>query len=227
MSSTLVLNGTIGFPSNRQFMAASGKMFSVTNPTLGTGVAYALKTGTSATANGFFNVQNTNPVGGANIILDRLRMIQTATAATGNLSSRFEFISENTLVALTGSVATISPVNLNWAYGNTTGAVVQMFSAGAATVPAAVGTRRTLGWASLNTGPSILWDSLSLEFGSDGSSVGTAQLTAAKATAAADYVVAAPPIVIAPQSSAWCNFYIVTQAANIPSYEYQLTFAEI
>ncbi len=225
--SSIVLNGTIGFPSNRQLLTAAGKMFSVTNPTLGTGVAYALKTGSSATANGFFNVQNNNPAGGANIILDRLRIIQTATAATGNLSSRFEFVGETGAVAMTTAVATITPVNMNLGFSNATGATVQFFSAGAATVPAAVGTRRNLGWTACTTGASILWDTLTLDFGADGAAPGTAQLTGAKATAAADYTCPAPSIVIAPGTSAWCNFYVVTQAANIPSYEYCLNYAEV
>jgi len=33
--------------------------------------------------------------------------------------------------------------------------------------------------------------------------------------------------VIAPQTSAWINMWWVTQAANVPSYEFCLTYAEL
>lgn len=228
----ITVNGAFNALTSRQYLASIGAYFSVTNPTLGTGVAYALKTGTSTTANGLVLIANNNAVGtpsnpGKSIYVDRLKLIQTATAATGNLSSRIEVISETGIVAMTTAVATITPVNVNPGFSNVTGAAVQMFSAGAGTVPSAVGTRRTIGWGSCTSGPSILWDSLTIEFGADGSAIGTAQLTAAKATAAADYVMPAPVMVVAPQTSAWVNFYVVTQAANTPSYEYLLNYAEI
>ena len=220
----VVLNGTIGLPTSRQMVAASGGYFSVTNPTLGTGVAYALKTSSSATANGLFSISN---AGLKTIQLDRIKLIQTATAATGNLVSRFEAFTETGIVALGTAAAAITPVNVNPAFPNTTGATVTMFSAGAGTVPAAVGTRRTVGWGSCNTGASILWDSITVEFGADGSSIGTAALTGAKATAANDSVCYMPPVTIAPNTSAWVNFYVITEAANIPSYEYCLNYIEL
>lgn len=227
MSSQILLNGTFGMPSSRQMLAAAGKTYSCHNPTPGTAIAYALKTGYSATANGLFSVSNGNPSGGANIQLDRLRLIQTATAATGNLVSRFEVYTESGVVALGTAALAVTPVNINPSAPNATGATVTFFSAGAGTVPAAVGTRRLVGWGSCNTGASIIYDSLTVEFGSDSASIGTVSLTGAKATAASDYVTFGPAVTIPPGYSAWMNFWVITQAANAPSYEFDLTYNEL
>ena len=71
-SYAFVLNGQVGLMSSRQMLTFGGKYFNVTNPTSGTAIAYGLQTGFSATANGLFGIQNTNPGGGANIYLDQL-----------------------------------------------------------------------------------------------------------------------------------------------------------
>lgn len=210
-------------------MAGSGKYFAVTNPTPGTAIAYASQTGFSATANGLFAIRNTNTIGGANLYLDYLKLKQTATAPTGTLVMNFEVYNETGLVALTGNVATRTPVQLNQASGNTqiTGAVVQSFAAGAATVPSAVGTRvlQTLGW--INTGVTVIHDVYVLQFGADGPISGTAGLTAARATASATVVGQAAPVVIAPQTTSYINMWWVTQATNVPSFEFELTYAEL
>lgn len=226
-NSLISINGQIGMPTARQMLAAAGKYFTCTNPTPGTAIAYSLKAAFSATANGLFSISNGNPSGGANIQLDRLKLIQTATAATGGLVSRYEVYLESGIMAITTAALAVTPVNVNQAYSNSTGATVTFFSAGAGTVPAAVGTRRLVGIGSCATGAAIIYDSLTIEFGSDASSIGTAQLTGAKATAAADYVTYGPPVTIAPGNSAYMNFWIVTQAANIPSYEFILNYAEL
>lgn len=103
-----VLNGVVGFPTARQMLAAAGYSYNSTNPTPGTAIAYSLKTAFSATANGLFSISN--PAGsGVNVQLDRLKLIQTATAATGNLVSRFEVYQESGVVALTSAALAVTP----------------------------------------------------------------------------------------------------------------------
>lgn len=222
-----IYNGQIALVQPRQALASIGKYYSVTNPTPGTAIAYALQTSFSATANGFFAVRNTNPSGGANIILDYLRLKQTATAATGTLVMNFEVYNETGIVALTGNVATRTPVQPNQAYPQSTGAVVQSFAAGAATVPAAVGSRvlQTTGY--INTGVTVIHDTYVLQFGGGDIVPGTAGLTAARATASATIGGQAGPVVVAPQTTSWINMWWVTAAANAPSFEFELTYAEL
>ena len=220
-----VLNGVVGFPTARQMLAAAGYSFNSTNPTPGTAIAYALKAAYSATANGLFSISN--PVGsGVNVQLDRLKLIQTATAAANNLVSRYEIYAESGVVALTSAALAVTPVNLNPASGAAK-ATVTFFSAGAGTVAAAVGTRRLIGLGSCTTGPAIIHDSLTVEFGADGSAVGTANLTAAKAVAASDFVTHGPAVTVPPGWSAWMNFWILTQITNTPSYEFSLVHNEV
>lgn len=228
-NSAIVLNGQIGFPSNRQLEAAAGKFFVATNPTVGTGVAYALKTAWSATANGMFLIQNTNSAGGPNIYLDRLMLTQTATAPTGTLSKRFEVYNETGIVSFSAGSQTITPVQLNTGSGfsQTTGAVVQAFSAAAATVPAAVGTRRLQALVQMPTGVAVQHDQYVIEFSTDAPAASSSPLTAARATAPAVVVAQAPPVIIPPQTTSWINCWWLTAAANTPSYEFSLSFIEL
>lgn len=224
----IIVNGQLGLQSARQMLAYQGKMFSVTNPTRGTAIAYALKTAASATANGLWSISNGNPAGsGINIQVDRLKLIQTATAPAGTITMFGEVFTENAIVALGTAAAAITPTNLNPGFTNATGATVTFFNAGAGTVPAAVGTRRSCGLMSIATGVTVLGDSFTFEFGADASSVGKTGLTAARATDPADQVTWGEPITIFPQCSAFMNLWWVTQATNIPSFEFTLTYAEL
>src|SRR5688572_20225536 len=174
MSNAVVLNGQIGLTSSRQQLAAAGKYFNVTNPTPGTAIAYANKTSFSATANGLFSISNNNPSGGANILLDRLVLTQTATAPTDVLVYRFEVYSETGIRALSAGNAVRTPVNVNPAFPDATGAIVNSFSAAAGTVPAAAGTRKLVDVIALQTGgQTVIHDSMVIEFGSDGPVVGS------------------------------------------------------
>lgn len=214
--------------SRRQALAHAGKMFVVTNPTPGTAIAHALVTGFSATANGLFVIQNTNPANsGINIHLDRLLLCQTATAPTGTLVKHFEVYNETGLVTGTTAVATRTPVNINPAYTSTTGAVVQSFATGAITIPAAVGTRRLMSVFTMVTGVTVIHDTFQVDFGGDGGTVGKNGGAAARATDAAFIACSAPPVVIAPQTTSWINMWWVTAAANTPSYEFALTYSEL
>ena len=225
--SSIVLNGAVGFPSSRQMLAAAGKMFVATNPTPGTAIAYANKTAFSATANGLFSIYNGNPASGATIQLDRLKLIQTATAPTGGLITRYEVYTETGAVALTGAALAVVPQNVNPSAASATGATVTFFSAGAGTVAAAVGTRRLVAVGSIASGVNVQHDSWTIDFGNDGLPAGTAAVTAARATGPADLVSFCSPITVAPGTSCWLNLWGLTPAANVPSYEFSLTYCEL
>lgn len=221
-------NGSVALLSSRQMLAGLGKAFVATNPTPGTAIAYANKTSYSATANGLFSLYNGNAVGGPNIYLDRLRLVQTATAPTGGLVSRFELFTETGNVALTGAALAVTPVNLlNGPNAASTFATVTFFSAGAGTVAAAAGTRKQVFVGSFASGVNVQYDSWTFSFGSDAISGGTSPLTAARATAPADLVVGCPAIVVAPQSSVVMSLWGLTPAANVPSYEFDLSYFEV
>lgn len=223
---TVVLNGSLGLLSSRQVVGASGGYFIVSNPTPGTAIVHATLTAFSATANGLFVVQNT---GGKNIYLDYLYLRQTATAPTGTLSMNFEVFNETGLVTGTGNVASRTPVGVNTGASQVTGAVVQSFAAGAITIPAAAAgaTRRLQAIASIATGVTVAHDTFRLDFGSDGPAMPRTGLTAARATDPAELCASAPPIIVAPNTTSWINMWWVTQAVNVPSFEFLLAYAEM
>ncbi len=214
--------------SSRTQLAKAGKMFVVTNPTPGTAIVHANKTAFSATANGLFVIANNNPSGsGINIYLDQLVMVQTAAAPTGTLVMHFDVYNETGIVTGTTAVATRTPVNLNPSFANTTGAVVQSFAAGAITIPAAVGTRRLMQVLTVNTGVTVVHDTFVINFGSDGPPVAKNGGAAARATDSATLAAVAPAVCIAPQTTSWINQWWVTAAANVPEYEFALTYVEL
>ena len=211
-----------------QQLVNAGKCFIVTNPTPGTAVAHANKTSFSATANGLFVIANNNPSGsGVNIYLQQLVMVQTATAPTGTLVQHYEVYNETGIVTGTTAVGTRTPVNLNPASTNTTNATVQSFVTGAITIPAAVGSRRLMAVHTVATGVTVIHDTFILNFGADGASVAKNGGAAARATDAATIVSTLPAVCIAPQTTSWINQWWVTAAANVPSYEFALTYAEL
>lgn len=221
-----VLNGQVGLLSQRQMLAANGSYFNVTNPTSGTAIVWATLTAFSATANGLFVVQNT---GVKTLYFDYLWLKQTATAPTGTLSLNFEVFNETGLVTGTGNVATRTPVGLNTGLTQATGAIVQSFAAGAITIPAAASgaTRRLQAIGSIATGVTVAHDTFRVDFGADGPGAPRTGLTAARATDPAELVTSMPPIVVAPNTTSWINAWWVTQATNVPSLEFSLTYIEI
>lgn len=226
-SSAVVLNGQVGFPSSLQMLAAAGKYFTVTNPTIGTPVVGATITAWSATANGMFVIANNAPAGGPNIILDRLILRLRATAPTGTLTQQWEAYNETGIVAGTTAVTSRTPVQVNTGLPQTSNATVQAFAAGAITIPAAVGTRRLQDTATITTGVCVDGDTYELQFGGDGVTGHKNGGAAARATDPAHIVGSMGPIVIAPQTTSWLNMWWLTQAANVPSWEYRLSFFEL
>jgi hypothetical protein len=220
------LNGQIGLPSSRQMLAQAGKFFTVTNPTIGTPVVGATITAWSATANGMFVVANNAPSGGPSIFLDSLFLRLRSTAPTGTLTMQWECYNETGIVAGTTAVTTRTPVQVNTGLAQTTVATVQAFAAGAITIPAAVGTRRLQDMCTLTTGLGIDGDTYELQFGQDGIAGSKNGGAAVRATDTAHIVGGMGPIVIAPQTTSWLNMWWLTQAANVPSWEYCLRYFE-
>lgn len=220
-ANAIVVNGALSVLPPDQAAAGNGQYMVVTNPTPGTAIAYAQQVAFSATANGMFAIQNSEVLGGRSVYIDYLKLIQTATAPATTLVMRFEAFNETGIVALTGAVATRTPVVSNG--GVVPGTVtVQSFAAGAATVPAAVGTRRLQGVAAINTGVTVIHDQFILQFGSGDAIGGTAGLTAARATASATITGQIAPVVIPPNTTSWLNMWWVTGTTNVASFEFEL-----
>lgn len=207
-------------------LAANGGYFSVTNPTPGTAIVWATLTAFSATANGLFVIANQ---GSKNIYLDYLYLRQTATAPTGTLSLNIDVWNETGIVTGTGNVASRTPVGVNTGVSQVTGAVVQSFAAGAITIPAAAAgaTRRLQAIASIPSGVTVAHDSFRFDFGADGPGMAKVGLTAARATDPAALNASAPPIIVAPNTTSWINAWWPTQAVNVPSLEFDLTYFEL
>lgn len=225
----IILNGVIGFPSSRQIIAGSGKMFVATNPTVGTGVVWATLATASATANGLFLVRNSAGTGGPTIYFDRLELKQTATAPTATLSLNFEAWNETGAVVGTGNVANITPVQLQANLPQTTvaaGGIIQAFSAGAITIPAAVGTRIKLDTASIATGLTFVKDSFVLDFGQDGPTPSIPGETAARLTTPVRMSGQMAPIMCPPGTTTWLNMWWDATATNVPSFEYRFSYFE-
>jgi hypothetical protein len=220
-TNAIVLNGQIGLPTSRQLLAAAGAYFTVNNPTQGTAVAFLVGTTTSATAQGMFVIQNK---GTKNIYLDRLELFQTATAPVGT-SLRFEVYNETGIVVGTTAVTTITPVQINTAAAQGTGAVVQAFATGGITIPAAVGVRVLQGIANVACGVQVVKDTVIVDFGADGVATAHGGATAARATDSARLTGQTNPIIIAPGTTSWINSW--GYGTNIPSFEYQLSYIEL
>ena len=226
-SNAIVNNGTVNLLSTKQAAAIGGKYFTVTNPTIGTPVVGATIAAWSATAAGLFVIQNGAPSGGATIVLDRMYLRLRATAPTGTLTMQFDAYNETGIVAGTTAVVTRTPIQVNTGLPQTTVATVQAFAAGCITIPSAVGTRRLQDEVALTTGVAVDGDTYELQFGWDGANPTKNGGAAARATDPAHIIGSMGPIVIAPQTTSWINMWWLTQAANIPSWEYGLSYFEV
>ena len=223
-----VLNGTLFPTSSRQSLAAQGKYFTITNPTIGTPVVGAIIAAWSATANGLFVIPNTAPVGGPNIYLDSMTLRLRSTAPTGTLTAQFECYNETGIVVGTTAVVTRTPVQVNTGLSQTSVTNgVQAFAAGAITIPAAVGTRRLQDTAVITTGLGIDGDTYILQFGQDGAIPQKNGGAATRATDTATIVGSMGPIIVAPGTTSWINMWWLTSAANVPSWEYNLRWYEL
>jgi len=140
---------------------------------------------------------------------------------------QWEAYNESGQVAGTTAVTTRTPVQVNTGLPQTTVAIVQAFAAGAITIPAAVGTRYLQDTATLTTGLGIDGDTYELQFGQDGVAGSKNGGAATRATDTAHIVGSMGPIIVAPNTTTWLNMWWLTQAANVPSWEYRLGYYEV
>ena len=209
--------------SQQDRFARDGNLWVVNSDSPGTAIAYAALTAYSATANGFCVIYNGNAQGGASVYLKRIELFQTATVATGTTWS-LEAFNETGEVTGTGSVEERTPIQVNSAKAQTTSVVVQMFDAGAITIPAAVGTRRQVAQGWIPVGVNVAKDVYAIDFGSDSLLPGSRGLTAARATDTGRLVGQMPSVIIPPQTTSWINLWGCGSSA--PSFEYNLTYVE-
>lgn len=208
-------------------LADEGSYFSLTNPTLGTAVTYALTTAFSDTA-GLFLIQNVAPLSDTTrIYLDFARLILMGTAPTATVSMHFavKLSDPGTTRIPTANSRNDLGVNCNMDNARASVARVYQFAAGSMTLPAAPGGARTVARASLPTSLGIAGDDYVLQFGGIDHAP-YAGLTAARATAPAKLCANVAPVVIGPGQYAVIYMWWLTAATTAPSFEYELGWYE-
>lgn len=217
-------SGQINQVGWRQAVAAAGQYYTITNPTPGTGILCGTVTAFSATADGLYTISNNSPVnGGKTIQLDMLKLDMSGTAPTATTVMKMAAFVEQGIVAPSAGNSVVVAKNVNPA-GPGSVAVINQFVSAMCTIPAAVGTRTLVGNWSIPTSLGVTGDTYTTLFGADPAAFGA--LTAVRATAPANLVVAAPPITIPPQSTCIIDWWWVGQATNGPTFEPTLTWLE-
>jgi hypothetical protein len=221
-SSTAVFNGTVGLLPPRQQAAAAGGYYTITNPTPGTGIVCGTVTAFSATADGLITISNS---GARTIYLDALSLMMSGTAPTATTVQKIAVYLENGTVAPSAGSSVVSAKPLNPTAGGGSGATCNVFAAGMATIPAAVGTRTLVSNGSLPTSLGITGDTYVYIFGGDPSVTGGAS-TAVRATAPARLVTTCNAVTIPPGFTAIIDWWWIGQATNGPTFEYELGWFE-
>ena len=93
--------------------------------------------------------------------------------------------------------------------------------------PAAVGTRRIVSVCALSTNLGITGDNYVLYFGSGAVGQVGGGGTAVRSAMQARIVGHTVPVVIPPQNSVFIQMWWLTQATNGPTFEFELTYAEV
>ena len=211
----------------KHVLSEEGSYFTVVNPTPGTGVVNALITSFSSTA-ALFSLFNSAPIGGPNIYLDYLRLIETATAPATSLQQDFLIQLDQALNrAPTANNVALTAVNMNLGSANKGFANWQAFNAGSLTVPTqATASTKNASRIHLATGQVILGDENVIQFGGVDTVPGQGGNTAVRAADLARRVTHAPPIMCAPQT--WLTIFRwgIGEATNTPSYEYEIGYWE-
>lgn len=210
-------------------LADEGSWFVATNPTPGTGVAYALQTSFSDTANGLFVIQNNQPAGGANLWLKYIKLILTGTAPASTTSMDFTIRTDTSAmtptagsVQIAGGAGAQTIFETNHPDATAPQVNIWAFSAGAMTVPATSASGRRVGRIHIPTNVAVSGDEYEVQFGAPDRNSGSAGLTAARATAPARMVAHAAPVVLQPQSWAVVTMWWNGAATNTPNFEYEL-----
>src|SRR5690349_8006430 len=153
----------MGAKYSKSLLLDEGNHCVATNPTLGTGVAYAGTTAFSDTT-ALFTWQNTSAT--KVIIPDRIRLVVTAAAATVT-SIHFASKLDNVSRAPSAGNAARTGVNSNGASTVASVATFNAFSAAAMTVPASGGSARTVSRGTIPSGIDVALDEYVIQFGMD------------------------------------------------------------
>jgi hypothetical protein len=207
----------------KHLLADEGSYWSITNPTAGTGVAFAQVVAFSATS-ALFAIFNANKAGGARSYLDTLRLILTGTAPATTVSMEFSVVLDAVGASRLPSAGFLKqqPLNTNGDDGTTPATQVYAFTAAALTVPTAVNPS-IVARPHIATGLGITGDEYIVQFGSADHVTSTGPTTAVRASTPSRMATHAPPVIIAPQQ--WCILHMwwLTGTTNVPNFEYELT----
>lgn len=212
---------TRALPS-RQALTDMGLTWVAGNPTVGTGVAYALTTAFNDTTGAIFSFFNGEPAGGKNLYLDQINLWLTA-APTATVSQEWLFKVDPTNRSPTAGNVALAPAFTNLRNpANVKLPTIQAFNAAGLTVPASGAAAVTVARAHIPTSLGIVGDEYQLVFGAE-NYVPIPGLTATRATAVGRFQGYVPAFGIPPQT--WCVAYMwwLTAATTAPSFEYQLS----
>lgn len=207
--------------NKNHLLADEGSYFVATNPTPGTGIAFAVNASVSETAGYFLAVINGSSQGdpsAKSIYLDYLRLIPTVAPASGT-SGRF-FWKSDVAAKYTSGGSTLTPVNPNSGNGNTSVASVK---AGALTTAAASGVARLLSHGVLRGAIPVVNDEYVFDFG--GAEVaGGSMITSG--TNVQRMGIPVPPIVVGPGMMVGLQLWFPSNSATGLSAELELGFWE-
>lgn len=211
-----------------QALCDEGSLFTATNPTPGTPIAYG-SAGTQASFSDtvpFMQVLNTsaNDANATIVFLRRLKLTQiggTAPASTTSVS--YVVRTDNGFRASTaGTPNTVTPTASNQNISSTKSVSSVVYYSGAvATIPALTAAGRQPVRGLLKGGPTLLLDEYNIAFGSPDSLVQGGYLTTV-----AQYTTRSAAVGIGPGQSATIYLYLPGAATNPFSYEFELELEE-
>ena len=207
-------------------LADEGAYQVATNATIGTGIIHALTTAFSATA-ALFCLRNTDAEGGQRIYLDYVRLTTGATAIAMTAATSIEaaVTIDNTNRYSSGGTA-ITPANVNM---DSSRATIAALNFGAVVLTAASGSVRQVARAAVprRAAPALVTgDQILFNFGQmDSPTLGVVG-AAAPATAAANFYVPMPPVVIGGGDSINFHLWYPAGATTAPTYEFDIGWWE-
>jgi hypothetical protein len=206
-------------------LADAGAYFVATNPTPGTGVAFAVNASFDVTKN-LFVFKNTAPPNGPRMYLDYIKIIPTvapASATVANFSFVIDTVNRYTSGGtLIGPGGTATPSNVNGdSSAQALGGVYYATSA-VITSPAAGANSRLVARGVLRSVIPAVNDEMLVVFGDASPGAGSSSGTNAGRTGTN-----APPVIIGPQEWGVMTVWLPSNAITALSYEFEIGWAEI
>lgn len=196
-------------------LAQEGRYYVVTNPTIGTTVAFPVAASFSDTAP-FFLLQNNDAIGGRMLTLDYLRLFPTVVPASGTSARLVARLDSALRTPTAGSPASLTPQNTNMGQPNDSNVVIYADTGGTAmTVPAGSGVVRTVGNLILRSAIPVQFDEILACFGQE------LMMSGAPTTASQAGSVGAP-LVVPPGCSLALHLFFPSNVTTGLSAEYEL-----